>query len=215
MSDLKKAKAIIFDMDGVILNSEPVHEEARQQMFQEMNIVLDADFPDPVGKATDEFWELILNKLGLPGSSQQKSVEHYRRVAELVEQKQLGPSEGLLDVLEWAKKNQMKIGIASSSLRYLVDAVLRILNIGQYFDCTVAGDEVEHKKPAPDIYQKVLSEMGISPEDAIAVEDSKAGVKAAKTAGIFCFGYQNPTSGSQDLQQADCQIRHLREITTN
>lgn len=215
MSDLKRAKAIIFDMDGVILNSEPVHEEARQQMFQEMNIVLDAAFPDPVGKATDEFWELILNKLGLPGNSQQKSEEHYRRVAELVEQKQLGPSEGLLDVLEWAKKNQMKIGIASSSLRYLVDAVLRILNIRQYFDWTVAGDEVEHKKPAPDIYQKVLSEMGIAPEDAIAVEDSKAGVKAAKTAGIFCFGYQNPTSGSQDLQQADCQIRHLREIITN
>lgn len=56
---------------------------------------------------------------------------------------------------------------------------------------------------------------GISPEDAIAVEDSKAGVKAAKAAGIFCFGYQNPTSGSQNLQQADCQIRHLREITAN
>lgn len=211
---MEMKRAIIFDMDGVILNSEPLHEKVRQQMFCEMNIVLDDTFPDPVGKATDEFWELILKKLERAGDSQEKSKEHYRRVAELVEQEQVGPSEGLIEVLEWAKKNQIKIGIASSSLRYLVDSVLRILEIDQYFDCTVAGDEVQRKKPAPDIYKKALSQLGIQPEDAIAVEDSKSGIEAAKAAGIFCFGYQNPTSGEQNLQQADCRIKQLNEIVS-
>lgn len=65
-------KMIIFDMDGVILDSEPLHEEARQEMFREMNIVLDETFPDPVGKATDEFWTLIFQRLGMEGDAKAK-----------------------------------------------------------------------------------------------------------------------------------------------
>lgn len=205
-------KMIIFDMDGVILDSEPLHEEARQEMFREMNIVLDETFPDPVGKATDEFWALIFQRLGMEGDAKAKGVQHYRLVAEMVERNHIGASEGLVDVLQWAKKKGIKTAIASSSPRFLVDEVMRLLGIGKYFDCTVSGDEVERRKPNPDIYLKVLEEMGMTAEEAVAVEDSGTGVKAAKAAGIYCFGYLNPTSGPQEIGMADCQIRHLNEI---
>lgn len=209
---IKEAKAIIFDMDGVILNSEPLHEEARQNMFQEMGIVLDDTFPDPVGKDADKFWNLIFARYGIQGNGQEKGVQHYRLVAELVEKSGIGANEGLIEVLEWAKKKDVKVGLASSSPRFLVDKVLHILKIEQYFDCTVSGDEVARKKPAPDIYQKVLAQLGIQSAEAVAVEDSKTGIEAARAAGIYCFGYINPTSGEQDIQRADCQIPYLGEL---
>ncbi len=208
----KEAKILIFDMDGVILNSEPLHEEARQIMFREEGIVLDDSFPDPVGKSTDDFWNLIFEKLGIKGDGKAKGIQHYQLVAELVEKEHVGLNDGLLEVFEWAKANGKKVAIASSSPRFLVDEVLRILNIGQYFDCTISGDEVTYKKPAPDIYLKVLEKMGIKAEEAIAVEDSGTGVTAAKAAGCYCFGYENPTSGEQDLSKADCKITHFCEI---
>lgn len=209
---MKKAKILIFDMDGVILNSEPLHEKARQIMFQEEGIVLDDSFPDPVGKSTDDFWNLIFEKLGIEGDGKAKGIQHYRLVAELVEKEHVGLNDGLLKVFDWAKNQGMKVAIASSSPRFLVDEVLRILGIGQYFDCTISGDEVLYKKPAPDIYRKVLEKMGISADDAIAVEDSGTGVEAAKAAGCYCFGYINPTSGEQDIRKADCAITHFEQI---
>lgn len=208
----KDAKILIFDMDGVILNSEPLHEEARRIMFHEEGIVLDDSFPDPVGKSTDDFWNLIFKKLGIKGDGKAKGSQHYRLVAELVEKEHVGLNDGLLEVFEWAKSKGMKVAIASSSPRFLVDEVLRILEISQYFDCTVSGDEVVYKKPAPDIYLKVLERFGISADEAIAVEDSGTGIEAAKAAGCYCFGYVNPTSGEQDIRKADCAITNFRQI---
>lgn len=210
--DGKNKKAIIFDMDGVLLDSEPLHENARQEMYRELNIVLDDTFPDPVGKSCSDFWDLILEKLQIPGNGVDKERQHYQMVSQQIEKYHVGPSEGLIELLQWAKRNGMKIGLASSSSRFLVDDALRLLNIETYFDFTAAGDEVAAKKPAPDLYLKVLDAFGITGDEAIAVEDSRSGVAAAKTAGIYCFGYQNPTSGNQDLSQADQQIQKLSEI---
>ena len=67
-------------------------------------------------------------------------------------------------------------------------------------------------KPAPDVYLKVLELTGVNAEEAVAVEDSRAGIEAAKAAGIFCYGYDNPTSGMQDISKADQQIKSIREI---
>lgn len=210
--DGKNKKAIIFDMDGVLLDSEPLHENARQEMYRELNIVLDDTFPDPVGKSCSDFWDLILEKLQIPGNGVDKERQHYQMVSQQIEKYHVGPSEGLIELLQWAKRNGMKIGLASSSSRFLVDDALRLLNIETYFDFTAAGDEVAAKKPAPDLYLKVLDAFGLTGDEAIAVEDSRSGVAAAKTAGIYCFGYQNPTSGNQDLSQADQQIQKLSEI---
>lgn len=207
-------KAIIFDMDGVLLDSEPIHEQSRQIMFQELNIVLDDTFPDPIGKSACDFWNLILERLHLPGTGREKEEQHYRLISKLIQENHVKESEGLIEVLEWAKKKGMKIGLASSSSRFLVEDVLRILKLEPYFDLAVAGDEVTVKKPSPEIYQKVLDAFGISGDEAVAVEDSSSGVTAAKAAGIYCFGYVNPTSGDQDLSAADCRITKLREIIT-
>ncbi len=213
--DKSNIKLLIFDMDGVILDSEPLHENARQMMFQRFGIVPDETFPDPVGNSSSGFWREVIKKCGIEGEPYALEKEQYRLVAKQVEENHIPPSEGLPKLLMWAKRNDVKVGLASSSTRVLVDDALRLLNISEYFDYTVSGDEVAVKKPAPDVYLKVLEMAGILSENAIAVEDTHTGVTAAKNAGIFCYGYKNTTSGPQDLASADAIIQNLVEIIDN
>lgn len=207
-----KLKLIIFDMDGVIVDSEPLHEYARQQMFKDYNIVPTVDFPEPVGNSSSGFWSAVCELCKLDMCGEELEREQYRHVAEQIEARNLGPQEGVMDILHWAKANDCKIGLASSSSRTLVDATLRLLKITDFFEFTKAGNEVEHKKPAPDLYLSVLDQAGVAAEAAIAIEDSSSGVKAAQVAGIFCYGYLAPTAEGQDLSQADCLVSNLSEI---
>lgn len=205
-------KIIIFDMDGVVLDSEPLHENARQMMFRELGIVPDETFPEAVGKSSSGFWRQIIELCNINGEPYALEARQYALVAQQIEEKHVQPSEGFLDIVNWAKAHDVKIGLASSSTRVLVDDALRLLGVKEYFDYTVSGNEIGAKKPAPDSYLKVLELAEIAPEYGIAIEDSSAGVTAAKRAGIYCFGYRNVTSGEQDLSEADCQIDSLMEI---
>lgn len=205
-------KIIIFDMDGVILDSEPLHENARQMMYRSFHIVPDENFPNPVGKSSSGFWRTVSGFCGLEQDAYALEAEQYRLVAVQIKENNVPVSDGLMDILKWAKEHDVKIGLASSSTRVLVDNTLELLGIREYFDYTVSGDEVIKKKPAPYPYLKVLEMFGFSAEEAVAVEDSNSGVQAAKNAGIFCYGYDNPTSGDQDLSNSDQVIKNLREV---
>jgi len=205
-------KMLIFDMDGVILDSEPLHQEARELMYAEYGIKTDNTLPDPVGKSSSGFWRLVGEKYGFSFDADAMEAEQYSLVAMLAEKKHTEPNSGLINILELAKVNGIKTGVASSSSRQLVSRILDLLGIQQYFDVVVCGDEIANKKPAPDVYKKVLELAGASPCDAVAIEDSDAGIKAAKSAGIYCYGYKNNTSGNQSLLEADKIITRLADI---
>ena len=210
--DTKDISLIIFDMDGVVLNSEPFHEIARQAMFRRLGIIEEEDFPEPVGTSASGYWRKVLARVGQTGDPVALQQEQYQRVEDQIRENHLGPSDGLLDVFEWAREKGMKIGLASSSTQPLVDHTLDLVGVRKYFDYIVAGDQVHHKKPDPEIYRKVMEQAGKKPEETIAVEDTAAGIASARGAGIFCFGYENETSGPQDLSGASRKIRNLREI---
>ncbi len=205
-------KMIIFDMDGVLLDSEPLHEKSRQIMYKEFNIEPDESFPNPVGKCSRGFWQGLIDLGLIEGDSYAMETRQYALVAQQIKDDHVQPSEGFWDIVNWAKENNVKIALASSSTRVLVNDSLRYLNVTDCFDYTTSGDEVANKKPAPDVYLKVLEMAGVSPEDAIAIEDSSVGVAAAKAAGVFCYGYHNETSGVQDLTQSDRIVESLTEV---
>lgn len=211
----KNNKTLIFDMDGVILDSEPLHQNAREMMYKKYHIQLDDSFPDPVGKSSSGFWELVKLKYNRNWKSEEMEAEQYSLVGEQVRDHHISATEGLKDVLDWAKERGCKVGLASSSTRMLVECILNLLEIEQYFDVVVCGDEVEQKKPAPDVYQTALKYLKEEPSNAVAVEDSSTGIQAAKSAGLFCYGYRNQSSGEQDLSQADKIINNLGEILEN
>ena len=205
-------KLLIFDMDGVVLDSEPLHENARQRMFRELGITPDDRLPAPVGKSASGFWRNVLEICGMEGDPYGLERRQYALVAQQIEEHHLRPSDGFEEVVQEAKRAGMKIALASSSTRVLVDDALRLLGVRDYFDVTVSGDEIARKKPAPDVYLRVLELTGTAARDALAVEDSQAGVASAQEAGIYCYGYSNPTSGEQDISAADRVILSLRQI---
>lgn len=198
-------------MDGVVLDSEPLHEVARQIMFRELEITPDSSFPDPVGKSASGYWRIVTRQCGIEADPFALEERQFCLVADQIEKDHVQPSDGLRDVFAWAKEHGVKTALASSSARILVDRALSLLGIRECFDYVVTGDEVKTKKPAPDIYLKVLELSGIPAKDARAVEDTGVGIAAAQAAGIYCCGYVNITSGEQDISAADRIIRNLRE----
>lgn len=209
---MDREKILIFDMDGVVLDSEPLHQRAREMMYEKYGVKPLDCFPDPVGKSSRLFWETVADICGMAWDSKQMEDEQFSLVAEQVETGRVPVTEGLLEVLGQAKEEGVKAGLATSSDRAMVERVLRALGIIQYFDIIVTGDEVANKKPFPDVYERVLEIAGINPGRAAAVEDSSAGVEAAKSAGIYCYGYRNETSGEQNLEKADRVVGHLRDV---
>jgi HAD superfamily hydrolase (TIGR01509 family) len=104
------------------------------------------------------------------------------------------------------------MALASSSTQRVIDTVLEKLALVGVFDPVVSGEEVEHGKPAPDIFLRTAGLLEIPPETCLVIEDSANGVRAAKAAGMVCIGFRNPNSGAQDLSAADAIVASLDEI---
>jgi HAD superfamily hydrolase (TIGR01509 family) len=209
---MNNLRLIIFDMDGVVLNSEPLHEQARQAMFRKYHVVQGKDFPKAVGFSASGFWRRVIEQQGIDADPMDLQAEQYTRVEDQIKKLGLGPIEGAAEAFDWAKKHGLKLAIASSSTQPLVDHALALIGVKDYFDIILSGADVHHKKPDPEIYCRVLEMAGIPPENAVAIEDTASGVVAAQGAGLYCFGFHNPDSGSQDLNHADKVIESLKEL---
>lgn len=207
-----KYKMLVFDMDGVILDSEPLHEYAKKRILQDYNISPNIDLSWSVGNPNIVLWRRIITQYKISSTPEELEQKQYEYIIEQLEEQNVKANDGLEKLLDWAERNDFLIGLASSSNRYFVDYVLRFLKIKDYFEYTVAGDEVTHKKPKPDVYLAVISMTDILPSQVIAIEDSSSGIRAALEAGISCIGYQNPTSGKQDLSLALHVITSLDEV---
>lgn len=210
---ITKLKMIILDMDGVLLDSEPLHAIARATLFARIGeSPEDPRFPPPTGRSSSGFWRQVMGICGIEGDPYDMEREQYRLVAKQIEENHVRPTEGLPEIFAWAKEQKLPVGLASSSTRVLVNDSLRLLGVGEWFTYTVSGDEAARKKPAPDIYEKVLALAGIDAAEAVTVEDSSTGVAAANAAGVYCFGYRNPTSGEEDLSGADEIVDNMHQV---
>jgi HAD superfamily hydrolase (TIGR01509 family) len=208
----KKLKLVLFDLDGVILNSEPLHDHAKKRILNEAGVTEDLDLSWSVGKPSRMLWSQMRTMYGLELSEDELEQHQYDYIMEEIKEKQIPPSVGLIELLSWLKENQIRIGLVSSSWGSFVHSVLDHYNIKCYFDYVIAGDDVERKKPFPDGYLKALRAFAIPTMNAIAVEDSKTGSEAAISAQLKCIGYQNPTSGKQDLSKCHRVIVNLNQI---
>lgn len=208
----KGLKLAIFDMDGVLLDSEQIHGKSISAMLDFYGAKPE-DMQANIGLSSEEFWAGVIEKNSLWQLKIDDLVaEQGRRNIEEIKLSGMRESTGLSPLLNALEQSGVILGLASSSERPFVDEVVAYLGLEGRFSCSAAGSEANAKKPAPDLYRMVLEQAGVSPHEAAAVEDSRSGVAAAKAAGIFCIGYINPTSGKQDLSAADVVVRSLTEI---
>lgn len=210
-------KAVIFDMDGVLVDSEPLHYEADRILLEEkLNINLDYDYyKQYIGSTVTYMW----NKIKKDFSIEEYEADKLRAMADeiterLVESQGYKEIEGVVCFVKSLKENY-KIAVASSSYLEKIERNVRNLGLEKEFDKLVSGIEVANPKPAPDIFLEAAKRLGVEPHECVVVEDSENGVNAAKAAGMACIGFINKNSGDQNLAKADYLIESFVGIDGN
>ena len=206
-------KAVIFDMDGVIIDSEPIHFEVDMQTMKDLGCEISVEELEKYVGTTNEYMFTDIKK----NYNIRKSVEeiinyNVEMVKNKIIQSNLEPIEGIRELLIDLKNKNIPAAIASSSPKDFIDVVVSKFELQDYFKYIVSGEEVANGKPAPDVYIETAKKLGLSPKDCTVIEDSKNGVLAAKTAGMKCIGFQNSNSGNQDLSKADAIVKSIAEI---
>ena len=178
-------KAIIFDMDGLMIDSERVTFECYQEILKGMNLTMDEEFYKTLlGKPLKGIYQRFYDVYGndLPIEDVIKDV--HALMAKRFETEGVPIKTGLKSLLEYLKENNYKTIVATSSNRDRVDTILSQAQITDYFDDSICGDEVTKGKPNPEVFLKSCQKLGVNVDEAIVLEDSEAGIQASYDAGI-------------------------------
>jgi HAD superfamily hydrolase (TIGR01509 family) len=207
-------RAVIFDMDGLLLDTETLWHEAETELFRRHGAEFTWDdklavigtshdftaryFADRLGQPRERGAQLVSDMVDLMHERVRRTVHARPGAVELM--------RGLRDM------DDVRVGLASNSPRRLVDTALASAGMAGDFDAIVTADDVTHPKPAPDIYLLACRRLGVEPSDALALEDSASGVAAAKAAGLTCIGV--PQFAETDVSAADRVVDSLEELLT-
>ena len=200
---MRLIRAVIFDLDGVIVESENAHIEAEKQTFLKYGVRISSEeLHKYTGTTAKVMFTELIRKYRLNTTfeeiSGQKEDTLFRLLKEDAE-----PTKGITALLRELKSKRIKLAIGSSSTKKQIKYVLNKLEIAHIFNCVVGAEDIVNSKPDPEIFLKAAAELNANPSECLVVEDSKLGVEAAKRAHMKCVGYRNPNSGNQDLSRAD------------
>lgn len=200
-------KYIIFDMDGVIVDSEYTYLESKTEILKESGKEKPISYQYQFMGTTYEYmWSTMKNELNLEREIDYYISEMNRKRNEMIERDGVKPIRGVQKFIKDLYTNGNKLAVASSSPKQEIIRNLHELDLIQYFSCLVSGEEVENSKPHPDVFLKTAELLNIEPSKCIVFEDTKNGSLAAKAAGMYCIGFENPDYPKQDLSATDLII---------
>ena len=205
--------AVVFDLDGVLIDSEHVWDEARQSLAEERGGRWSENASrDMMGMSSLEWSRYMRDEVGIAEAPEEISAEVVRRL-ERIYRDELPLMEGAVEAVERLAA-RWPLGLASSSNRELIDLVLELSGLARFFAATVSSEEVARGKPAPDVYMEAARRLGVRPEECAAVEDSENGILAAKAAGMRVLAIPNPRYPPHDeaLAAADEVLDSLAEL---
>lgn len=206
--------AVVFDLDGVLIDSEQVWDHVREALAHERGGRWhERAQRDMMGMSSPEWSRYMHETIGLPDSPEQINEEVVRR---MLERYASGPPwlPGALDAVR-RNAEAYPLGLASSSNRELIDLVLEAGAVADLFRATVSSEEVARGKPAPDVYLEVARRLDVGPASCVAVEDSHNGIRAAKAAGMACIAVPNLhfPPGAEALAEADLVLHSVDELS--
>ena len=207
-------QTVIFDMDGVIVDTEPVHHYAYYQHFSQLNIeVTDEHYQSLTGNSTRNVFQKLKDHFSL-----EHEVEHLIQTKRNLfndafdTKEDLHLIEGVEDLIKDLHQNGMELIVASSASKVTIDRVFKRFNLFPYFSHIVSGEDFPKSKPHPAIFEHAASLSKHPKEQCIVIEDSTNGIIAAHAAGIYCIGYQSVNSKGQDYSLANKVISHFDEV---
>jgi len=219
---LKAWEAVFFDLDGLLVDTEGIHVRAYEEVGRYLGIELTAEYLNSfIGAPTTENIKRIMADYNVPFERYEHILKiRYDRYAELVRKIPLSPMDGAVECVMRAKEKGYQTALVTSSIREHSVAVLDNItshsnlkiDIAACFDTMVFGDDIPRQKPEPDIYREAVSRLEIVPDVAVALEDSEAGVIAAKTAGVHVIAVPCHNTRDQDFTCADKIVESLQDI---
>ena len=207
-------QAVIFDMDGVLLDSEAAWDAAREAYTRESGGTwTETAQKDMMGMSSTEWSRYMQEELDVPADPEQISSDVVEKMLAQY-QEQLPLIDGAVEAVERMAQRYDALGLASSANRPLIDLALRESGLERYFGATVSSEEVERGKPAPDVYLEAARRLGVGPAEAAAVEDSHNGILSAHNAGMYVIAIPNRAfpPGDDALALADRVLDSIEEL---
>ncbi|WP_366182597.1 HAD family hydrolase [Flavobacterium ovatum] len=207
-------QTIIFDMDGVIVDTEPVHRYAYFQHYKELGLDVSEElYTSFTGLSTRNTYQKLKDRFGFEGEVEDMILRKRALFNDAFDSKEdLQLLDGVENLIKDFYNNGMQLILASSASKVTIERVFTRFNLHPYFTHIVSGEDFPQSKPDPAIFLHAAS-LSVAPkENCIVIEDSTNGVKAAKAAGIFCVGYNSVHSKDQNLDLADKIISHFDEL---
>lgn len=201
-------------MDGVLVNTEPLHVLVERKLFAGLNLnITEKEHSTYMGVANEVMWMEIIRKHDLPYKPKMLVERNRRAIINcFTELKEIEIMPGVLDVLEKLLYKKIPLAVASSSDAETIEIVMSRTGLGKYFLYKVDCGLVERSKPEPAIFLFTAALLSVKPEECMVIEDSANGIKAAKAAGMFCVAYSGKSPGTQDQSLADACIDHFSQL---
>ena len=208
-------KAVLFDMDGVIVDTEPLHHKAYKMMFDDVGIdVSDSMYRSFTGQSTRGICEFLCKHFDLtlePISLEKGKRAHFTKL--FFEDPDLQLLDGVEDLIKNYHSNGLTLVVASSASMFTINNVMKRFDLDSYFKDKLSGADLKASKPHPEIFINATKAAGVSNSECFVIEDSTNGIIAAKEADIFCVAYKSAHSKDQDYTRADMTISDYKDIT--
>lgn len=207
-------KAVLFDMDGVIVDTEPLHRKAYFKMFEEVSIdVTEAMYDSFTGQATLPICRTLCQHFGLsdtPENLVSIKRKHFKYIFE--NDSDLALLDGVHDLIKDYHNNGLTLVLASSASMPNINRIFERFDLDRYFKAKISGADLKASKPHPEIFIKAAQLASEHTNNCMVIEDSTNGIAAAKAANIYCVGFKSPHSANQDYSKADRVITSFEEI---
>jgi HAD superfamily hydrolase (TIGR01509 family) len=209
---MKKPTAILFDMDGLMIDSEQTRAESFKIVIRKHGGIVKENIPQIIGVRALDNWKIMQKRYGLSESPDQLLEEGEAEYTKLIQKDMPLVMPGLFHLIDHIKKMNLKRAVVSSSRMEHITLKLNKLKIDDFFQAIVSGDMVTNGKPNPEGYLVAAGKLNVNPADCLVLEDAPSGVLAAKAAGMSCIAIPSPYSINGDFSQADYILKNLDEV---
>ena len=213
----KDIKCVIFDMDGIIIDSEEIHKKAYYETFKSIGVDVSDDlYKTFTGSSTINAFQKLVAHFNLKLKPEELVLSKRKRYVNFFENDPtLHLVKGVENLIKHCYNKKLTLILASSSAMVNIDRVFNRFHLNQYFTAKISGADLTASKPHPEIFEKAALLGNTPKENCIVIEDSDNGVKAANDANIFVVGYQNPMAEDQTLENADLVINNFNTLRAN